>query len=437
MSDEFARVVKVICATNAVESSVTIDQLAAVVDSGLFNCPHFDSQKFITEIRMEPITEKMQTQRKGRVGRTRPGIAIQLTMAGKKLRKNIDPSIKTSDLSGVILQLRKIGIQLEQLDKLPDEPNEDDVNMYLNDLQECGCLDGNGKITRLGFKVSKFSTISPLFAAAIIQISDRYEDKLIAQCFGAFLVYIMTTENLIGNQDAQKLRYSYDPRSDIITCLKPFLEIIEKKKVKNENEIAEYGFQQLAFKSIYSNLKNIMFTLLSNEGDKKFNPEFWNRLIAFSKSIDINDYINEYIKVIREKKPQQYEGHIAFFRAVLSVSSMPSLIYCVNQESYSFGEQFDYGYLDIKGRPGGKGLEAPKYCYVFQIVRNRDMKKNYGTFIHEITEEDCEPLSSHKSSSHFRNDYEIPRVVQSGYFAYSDFFKIMVKAYLQDSIESK
>lgn len=74
----YPNVIKIIVATNSIESSITIDGLAAVIDTGIHNQPSYDVSRGLTT--EGPISKQSQTQRRGRVGRIRNGICVQITL---------------------------------------------------------------------------------------------------------------------------------------------------------------------------------------------------------------------------------------------------------------------------------------------------------------------------------------------------------------------
>ncbi len=116
---------KVIVATNVAETSVTIDGIRHVVDSGLARIARYEPERGISTLFIEPISRASAEQRKGRAGRTAPGTCHRLwTESGQLDRpeKNT-PEIQRSDLAEVVLLLHSLGIkraaEFDWLDK-PD-----------------------------------------------------------------------------------------------------------------------------------------------------------------------------------------------------------------------------------------------------------------------------------------------------------------------------
>lgn len=98
---------KVVLATNIAETSVTLDGVAAVVDSGLARAPAWDPAAGATRLELREISRASAEQRAGRAGRTGPGRCLRLwTEAEHRGRRPRDPpALHRSDLAGVLLQI--------------------------------------------------------------------------------------------------------------------------------------------------------------------------------------------------------------------------------------------------------------------------------------------------------------------------------------------
>ena len=116
---------KIVVATNVAETSVTIDGIRHVVDSGLARVARYDAERGLGTLFMEPISRASAEQRKGRAGRTAPGTCHRLwTESGQLNRPERNtPEIQRSDLAEVVLLLHSLGIkravEFDWLDK-PD-----------------------------------------------------------------------------------------------------------------------------------------------------------------------------------------------------------------------------------------------------------------------------------------------------------------------------
>ena len=107
------RLRKVVVATNVAETSVTIDGIVHVIDSGLARVARYDAERGLGTLFIEPISRASAEQRAGRAGRTAPGICHRLwTESGHLNRPERNtPEIQRSDLAEVVLLLHSFGIR--------------------------------------------------------------------------------------------------------------------------------------------------------------------------------------------------------------------------------------------------------------------------------------------------------------------------------------
>ena len=104
---------KVVVATNVAETSVTIDGIRHVVDSGLARVARYDAERGINTLLLEEISRASAEQRKGRAGRTAPGTCHRLwTESGQLNRPERNtPEIQRADLAEVVLLLHSMNIR--------------------------------------------------------------------------------------------------------------------------------------------------------------------------------------------------------------------------------------------------------------------------------------------------------------------------------------
>ncbi|MFA5020936.1 MAG: ATP-dependent RNA helicase [Patescibacteria group bacterium] len=143
---------KVIVATNIAETSITIDGIVHVIDSGLIKQKRFDPATGIAGLGVEEHAQSGCDQRKGRAGRTAPGYCYRLYTEEEfqKRQKFQLPEISRSNLDQVILYMKSIGIdKIEDFDFI-DPPAKETIIHGLAKLNILGALDEAGKITRDG-----------------------------------------------------------------------------------------------------------------------------------------------------------------------------------------------------------------------------------------------------------------------------------------------
>jgi ATP-dependent helicase HrpB len=102
---------KVVLATNVAETSVTVEGVTGVVDTGLARMLLFDPGVGLDRLQLTPISRAAADQRAGRAGRTQPGVCIRLwSAAAHRARpEQTEPEIRRVDLAGAVLQLLHLG----------------------------------------------------------------------------------------------------------------------------------------------------------------------------------------------------------------------------------------------------------------------------------------------------------------------------------------
>ena len=130
---------KVVVATNVAETSITIDGVRLVIDSGLARIPRYDANRGINTLLIERISQASADQRAGRAGRTAPGLCIRLWSRPEHDERAPQqlPEIKRLDLAEVVLTLKAAGVvdlrKFRWLEK-PDEISLTHAEELLLDL---------------------------------------------------------------------------------------------------------------------------------------------------------------------------------------------------------------------------------------------------------------------------------------------------------------
>ncbi len=146
---------KVILATNVAETSLTIDGVTAVVDSGWARQLQFDARVGLDRLQLVPISQAAAQQRAGRAGRTQPGVCFRLwhERAHGSRREREEAEIRRVDLAGAVLQLS--GWIEPDLDAFPwfERPRAESLAQAEALLKRLDALDDDG-ITRLGRRIA-------------------------------------------------------------------------------------------------------------------------------------------------------------------------------------------------------------------------------------------------------------------------------------------
>jgi ATP-dependent helicase HrpB len=142
---------KVVLATNIAETSLTIDGVRVVVDSGLERRSLFDPVTGMSRLETQRIARASAEQRAGRAGRTAPGVCYRLwsESADRTLAAHALPEIAVADLGALALDLAAWGTPAEELRWL-DAPPAATLSGARDLLVRLGALDSSGRITRHG-----------------------------------------------------------------------------------------------------------------------------------------------------------------------------------------------------------------------------------------------------------------------------------------------
>lgn len=142
---------KVVLATNVAETSVTVDGVTAVVDTGLARQMEFEPGIGLDRLRLVPISKASADQRAGRAGRTQPGVCVRLwDEASHRVRpEQTEPEIRRVDLAGPALQLLALGERDVRAFPWLDAPRPDAIDQAMNLLERLGAVE-KGTLTDLG-----------------------------------------------------------------------------------------------------------------------------------------------------------------------------------------------------------------------------------------------------------------------------------------------
>lgn len=166
---------KVIVATNVAETSITIPTVRIVIDSGLMRQSIYNPETGITELVTTEHTQSNALQRKGRAGRTAPGVVYYLfTKEDFDRREQYLPAqIYQTNLTSLVLQMKYIGIQdIHNFDFL-DHPGKEKIDLAIATLKTLGALDRSGNITQTyGVPMAEIDA-DPHYARMLVEAQKR------------------------------------------------------------------------------------------------------------------------------------------------------------------------------------------------------------------------------------------------------------------------
>ena len=165
---------KVILSTNVAESSVTIDGVAAVIDSGLARVAAHSPWSGLPMLQVQRISQASATQRAGRAGRTRAGRCLRLyTAQDFQVRPTHDaPEIQRLDLAEAALELHAAGIADLNAFGWFEAPATQAINAADELLRKLGALDAQGGLTATGRRMLRFP-LHPRQARLLVEAETR------------------------------------------------------------------------------------------------------------------------------------------------------------------------------------------------------------------------------------------------------------------------
>jgi len=240
---------KVIVATNIAETSITIDGVQHVIDSGLIKQTNFDERTGIQSLAAVPHARGGCDQRKGRAGRTAPGTCYRLyteeSFAARKPHQV--PEILRSNLDHVILAMKKNGIDDVRNFDLIDPLDAKKIEAGVKLLQMFGALDEHEQLTELGDAMAELP-LSPELARMLLE-AKKFD------CTGSIttLVAMASERNIferprdsIEQQEAQAVHAQFKKSgSDYVAMLEVW------------KQWTESGFSEKWAKQRYLHVKNL------------------------------------------------------------------------------------------------------------------------------------------------------------------------------------
>jgi ATP-dependent helicase HrpB len=160
---------KIVLATSIAETSLTIEGIRVVVDSGLQRTPRFDPRSGLTRLVTVPVSHASADQRRGRAGRTAPGVCLRLwsRQMHPTLTTAHRPEILEADLTSLVLELAIWGMDDPKTLQWLDVPPEGSFEGARDLLKSLNALDHRGKITPQGRQMADLP-VHPRLACMLI-----------------------------------------------------------------------------------------------------------------------------------------------------------------------------------------------------------------------------------------------------------------------------
>ena len=186
---------KVVLATSVAETSLTIEGVRVVIDGGLSRVPRFEPSSGLTRLATVRVSRSSAEQRRGRAGRTEPGVCYRLwdEAATRGLVPHQRPEILEADLTGFALDLARWGARSTEALALLDQPPAGAFAEARKVLTRLGALDQAGALTAHGRRMTRIP-LPPRLAHMVAAASDAGDAAL-----GARIAAVLSEPGLGGN----------------------------------------------------------------------------------------------------------------------------------------------------------------------------------------------------------------------------------------------
>ncbi len=186
---------KVVLATSVAETSLTIQGVRVVVDCGLSRVPRFEPSSGLTRLATVRVSRSSAEQRRGRAGRTEPGVCYRLwdEEASRGLVPHQRPEMLEADLTRLALDLARWGAKTTEGLALLDAPPAGALAEARAVLTRLGALDEAGGLSAHGRRLTRIP-LAPRLAHLVVAASDAGEASL-----GARIAAVLSEPGLGGN----------------------------------------------------------------------------------------------------------------------------------------------------------------------------------------------------------------------------------------------
>ena len=187
---------KVVLATSVAETSLTIQGVRVVIDCGLSRVPRFEPSRGLTRLATVRVSKSSAEQRRGRAGRTEPGVCYRLwdEETTRGLVSHQRPEMLEADLTGLALDLARWGARTTEGLALLDAPPAGAFAEARGVLARLGALDETGGLTAHGRRLTRIP-LAPRLAHLVAAASDAGEALL-----GARIAAVLSEPGLGGNE---------------------------------------------------------------------------------------------------------------------------------------------------------------------------------------------------------------------------------------------
>jgi RNA helicase HrpA len=261
---------KVVISTNIAETSVTIDGITMVIDSGLSKINFYNPRTYTSSLIEGPISRASCDQRKGRAGRTRSGVCYRLY--DKKDYDHRDQftleEIYRTDLSEVVLRMAELGIQDFEFFDFISPPGRPGIAGAIETLKLLDALTDGRDLTRTGMMMVDFPLIprlSKILVEAIFRYPTVLEEALIATAF----LSTHSPQVLPPGEEMEARRAHHqlaDPAGDFISYISTYRQFVKQGNRKKAEQFCTSHYLDYRTMTEIVNIKTQLEEIVSSFG---------------------------------------------------------------------------------------------------------------------------------------------------------------------------
>ncbi len=345
---------KIVVATNVAETSITIDDVTCVIDSGKANEVRFDAAKGISRLQEVFVSQASCKQRRGRAGRVQPGVCYRLfsEKTWNNMEENTLPEICRSALHSLVMDTKAIvgGDVFEVLDNMITPPSKEGLRRAVQSLELIGALETSTQmLTPLGRHLTQMPCDPKLgkmlIYGAILRCVDPVLTIVAAQAFGKSVFW--STLDTRSEADTMRTKLvtemtgsSSSPKSDHIATIAAFngwRRALHKTGRKDASRYCtEYFISEQAIDAI-------------RQGRRQFAQILAD--LGFISSLYVASVDRPSLEV-GYGEPDEYAGHARVVKAAIASGMYPQLLRVENPATQY--QKVHGGAFETEPTSGGK-----------------------------------------------------------------------------------
>lgn len=263
---------KIVIATNIAETSITIDDIVFVIDSGRVKERRYDSAAKMSALVEIWISRANKRQRRGRAGRVKPGHSFHLFTRWReqsKLRDFPVPEILRVPLDEMALQIRllELGKSREFLSKAIEPPSDAAIKTAINNLRDLHALDDDEDLTPLGYHLATLP-VDPRIGKMMIfgSVFRCLEPVLTIAASMSFRSPFVSPIDKRDEADRSKRLFAQNLFSDHLALWVAFKGYEEARREGRDRQFCHAKFLSQSTLRMIADLKSQFFTLLVDIG---------------------------------------------------------------------------------------------------------------------------------------------------------------------------